>query len=632
MKTMFRLFAVIASSVTAVHGGNTTLNFGTLPSAQGWSYSGSGPDGAVFTVSGEVLTQNSLGIGGNPAYYRLNDAVNPTLRYSIAFEGRLLENEVIFPEDPRAYAVQMDLVSQAVGVGLSSQGVVVFGPSGQTLLFNNSIDTSKFHLYMLQGRPQDRTWELFVDGTRLGDGITEQGSFPNAVYFGDLTDGENARGEWAGLSVHSETRGQSGALDTTFDASALVGSVLTIAMQSDSGILVGGKFTSPETTTVRNVARLHPDGSIDRSFNTGTGPNDLVTAIAFQSDGKVLIGGSFTQVDGVVAPGIARLHSNGSVDPTFTADPVLDGDVRSIKVQADGSVLVAGSVPLLGGPSHRCLVRLYPDGRVDESFVVHIEPVYVDLGGINSIELLPDGRIYVTGLFAQINGQESAGLARLHATGTIDNTFAFAGTYGGNSLALQPDGKIIVGGQSQNNLVRVNPDGSIDGTFNVPLESGSDPVVNTIALQQDGKVLLGGVGLFLHVDEPPSAYDQTLVRVEPDGSPDEGFFSGVQVGSHGYASALSVLPDGKILVGVSEGITPLFRLMNPPSLSISSSAGAIVLRWPGYATDFTLEATPALSTPDWQPVTENPVISDGMFSVTLPTDQPIRFFRLKEQP
>lgn len=360
------------------------------------------------------------------------------------------------------------------------------------------------------------------------------------------------------LSLTSLCFAQPGSLDLAFNAGSLRGSVLAIAVQPDQRILAGG--------APRNLVRLHPDGSIDGTFQTGAGPNDVVTGIALQADGKVLVGGRFTEFAGVASPGIARLNPDGSVDTSFSAGAAPDGSVTAIKVQPDGRVLVAGEVFNYVPTSHRALVRLLPNGQADEGFHVEISPIYAEWGGIRAIELLPDGRIYVTGPFGAINGAPLYGVARLLPNGEVDSAFASRGDYAGNAIAVQPDGKVIVGGSFAGGpigVVRLNPDGSGDGTFNGPLDSGADPDVQVVALQPDGRVLLGGVNFHVFVDETPTTRDETLIRVEPDGQLDTNFLSGVQIGAHGYASALAVLRNGKILVGVRETPgTPLFRLNN----------------------------------------------------------------------
>src|SRR5262249_2824034 len=116
-------------------------------------------------------------------------------------------------------------------------------------------------------------------------------------------------------------------------------------------------FTRP------SLVRLNTNGTVDLTFNTGSGPNDTVYAIALQSDGKVLIGGEFTQVNGTPWNHLVRLNPNGSIDMTFTnLGGGMNAAVKSILVQTDGKIVVGGSFTSVNGVSQNFLTRLAADG------------------------------------------------------------------------------------------------------------------------------------------------------------------------------------------------------------------------------------------------------------------------------
>ena len=104
----------------------------------------------------------------------------------------------------------------------------------------------------------------------------------------------------------------------------------------------------------------------DESFSATVGPNagNRVESIALQPDGKILIGGLFTEVNGVTRGGVARLHPNGSLDTTFTTG-FTTSYVGAIAVQQDGKILVGGTLPAIAGLAATELVRLNPDGSTD---------------------------------------------------------------------------------------------------------------------------------------------------------------------------------------------------------------------------------------------------------------------------
>ena len=110
-----------------------------------------------------------------------------------------------------------------------------------------------------------------------------------------------------------------GSLDTMFDPGAgVAGSVLAMALQADGKVIIAGDFTSVNNVERHNIARLNDDGSLDPSFDVQTGPNEVVYAVAVQSNGKVLIGGAFTLVNGLENFMVARLETNGVVASTPT--------------------------------------------------------------------------------------------------------------------------------------------------------------------------------------------------------------------------------------------------------------------------------------------------------------------------
>ncbi|MDD2231229.1 MAG: hypothetical protein PHY48_17740, partial [Candidatus Cloacimonetes bacterium] len=286
-----------------------------------------------------------------------------------------------------------------------------------------------------------------------------------------------------------------GSLDTTFDSSSGADSIISaIAVQSDGKVLIGGEFTSYGGTTRQRVARLNSDGTLDTSFGTTTGASSNVSAIAVQSDGKVLIGGAFTSYGGTARRRVARLNSDGSLDTSFGSSfSGLDNSVSAIAVQSDGKVLIGGSFTKYGVTTRQRVARLNSDGSLDTSFG--------STTGANStvfaIALQSDGKVLIGGAFTSYGGTTRWRVARLNSDGTLDTSF---GTTMGNvsAIAVQSDGKILIGGSFTvsyggiiwQRVARLNSDGSLDTSFGS--SSGADGAVAAIALQSDGKVLIGG--------------------------------------------------------------------------------------------------------------------------------------------
>src|SRR5262249_26275139 len=150
------------------------------------------------------------------------------------------------------------------------------------------------------------------------------------------------------------------------------------------------------------IVRLNTNGTLDVAFNAGAGVNATVYALAQQSNGRILIGGDFTSVNGTLRSRLARLNANGTLDLSFDPGAGLDGSVRAILVQPDGRIVVGGSFTHAVGEVRNYLARFYADGTLDETFLA--APL---LGGDNVVYALAqqvDGKIIAGGDFTRFNG------------------------------------------------------------------------------------------------------------------------------------------------------------------------------------------------------------------------------------
>jgi uncharacterized delta-60 repeat protein len=281
-----------------------------------------------------------------------------------------------------------------------------------------------------------------------------------------------------------------GTLDIDFNPGVDGTEVTAIAIQADGKILVGGSFSSLGGVSRSNIGRLNADGTVDSNFNPGA--SSTVTSIVVQQDGKILVGGWFSQLGGQSRIRIGRLNANGTLDTDF--NPTASGfNVQSIGVQADGKILVGGNFSSLGGVSRSNLGRLNTDGSLDSSFAPNASSV------VSSIVVREDGKILVGGGFTELNGQSRFRIGLLNVDGTLDASFSGSGGVNSwvYSLAVQEDGKILVGGtfttlggQPRSRIGRLNADGTLDTDFDLP--GGANDRVSVIALIEDGTALVGG--------------------------------------------------------------------------------------------------------------------------------------------
>src|SRR6266851_5331043 len=162
--------------------------------------------------------------------------------------------------------------------------------------------------------------------------------------------------------------GQPGSLDPSFAPLPGVDqSVFAIAIQPDGRIVIGGDFTAVNGTPRKGIARLNSNGLLDSGFDPGLGPNDQVSAVALQGD-KIIIGGYFTAVAGTNQGYIARLNTNGTLDTTFNAGAGADGPVVALAVQPDGKILLGGAFGTINLAPRTNIARLNSNGSLDTDF------------------------------------------------------------------------------------------------------------------------------------------------------------------------------------------------------------------------------------------------------------------------
>lgn len=358
---------------------------------------------------------------------------------------------------------------------------------------------------------------------------------------------------------HIARLNENGSFDSTFNqgtgvAAGLVTSVNAIAIQPDGKLLIGGDFNTYNGTPRNRIARLNIDGSVDNTFNSAAGANNTVHAIAIQPNGKILVGGSFTNFFGITRNKLVRLNADGSVDSSFNVNSaVFSGNVLStavfaIECQPDGKILIGGYFTSQNGITRTGLVRLNADGSLDQAFNTgtHLSTVY-------AIALQPDGKVIIGGAFSGFNSSRRS-LARLNTNGMLDSTFNQNNGLQGNfltssihSIGIQPDGKVLIGGEfttfsgiPSNRITRIFANGTLDTTFNPGL-SGANNKVSHLFIQPNGQVLISGTF---------STYNfrtsHCLALLNADGSRDSMF--NPSTGTNGDLLAVVVQPDGKVII------------------------------------------------------------------------------------
>jgi uncharacterized delta-60 repeat protein len=384
-----------------------------------------------------------------------------------------------------------------------------------------------------------------------------------------------------------------GDLDSSFDGDGrattnfqdTIDEAHAVATQPDGKIVTAGTTQISDTDYDFSVARYNSDGSPDTTFGggdgrvtTGLGGNyiDVAEAVAIQPDGKILAVGHWAGNDFAAV----RYNPDGSLDTSFGGDGIvthgfgLADKAFAVAIQDDGKIVMAGHANALSsGNVNFCLIRMNPDGSIDNTF---------DGDGIVTTDFFGNtdeahavamqaGKIVVAG-YAQVSGfNYDFALARYNPNGSLDNTFGggdgkvttdfFGGDDGALSMVLQPDGKIVAAGAFYSTgqgydfgLIRYLPNGDLDTSFDsdglqaVNFVGGTATEVAYGVTRQpyDGKIVAVGYAPVGGVN------DFALVRLNLNGSLDSSFGVGGKVnhdfgGGVAIGYGVAVQADGKIV-------------------------------------------------------------------------------------
>ena len=240
----------------------------------------------------------------------------------------------------------------------------------------------------------------------------------------------------------------------------------------------------------------------------------------------------------------------GSIDPAFIPALEPGADVYAVAIQPDGKILVGGSFVATGSIRVTNLARLNVDGSLDTTFN---PATAVDLGYVNSLAIQPNGRIVVGGDFYSSRSLNQGILTRLNSDGTEDSSFDYNLFIDSavNAIVLQPDGKIVIGGlfvvvdfALRRNIARLNPDGTLDYAFDACVAASDGSGASSLALQTDGKIIAAGNFSFsTGTTRTGIARLQDCGDLDPDYAPEPG------VDSTNGVFVVRLRPDNTLLFG-----------------------------------------------------------------------------------
>ncbi len=256
-------------------------------------------------------------------------------------------------------------------------------------------------------------------------------------------------------------------------------------------MVVGGLVSSVNGEPGNNLFRLAPGGRREAkdSFNPGTGPNNHVNTIAIQPDGKILIGGNFTSVNSQPRNGYARLNRDGTLESSsaFKVGTGADANVNSIALQSDGKILIGGAFSSVNGQARRGIARLFADGTVEP--LSGFDTTSSVTSGIMSMNIQDDGLILLGGKRLLPNGSLNNGFQLPSNPGGSLITTAVIDPAGDYALG----GRYFVQGVPMNTAWGVRRMSAVNGLFlSLPNPPDNSEIVWSLALQANGKTVAGG--------------------------------------------------------------------------------------------------------------------------------------------
>jgi uncharacterized delta-60 repeat protein len=344
----------------------------------------------------------------------------------------------------------------------------------------------------------------YIDGVSINDiasymGTTITPPLPDYLYVG---------GAFTTYNQPSYSRilrtDLSGSVDTSFNmgSTGANNAILCMVTQSDGKIIIGGTFTSYSGSNSSQIARINIDGTRDTSFNVGTGFNNTVYDLKLQSDGKVIVTGAFTTYSGSTRNRIARLNTNGTYDTTYNIGTGLNQNGFAVAIQSDDKAVVVGNsmTTYSGSAIGTGSLRINTNGTLDTTFNTGTGFTATTRVGY-AVDIQSDGKIVIGHGATEYSGSTVTRLMRLNTNGTLDTTFN-PGVINNSVLAvkIQPDQKILINGlfnslsgSIQNNLARILSNGNRDASYNVGGGTNGATInaINGFSLDSTGNVYIG---------------------------------------------------------------------------------------------------------------------------------------------
>ncbi len=378
-----------------------------------------------------------------------------------------------------------------------------------------------------------------------------------------------------------------GGLNTTISNLSVDAAVRTVAVQADGKMLIGGSFSSVLGATHTRIARLNTDYTIDETFDVGTGANNNVRKILVQADQKILVAGWLSDLNGNPAAGkIVRLNSDGTIDGTFTYNEPVLGNIEDMALQADGKIIIVGSISSVHETARAGIARLNTDGTHDLTF----DPGTGLDGTAYAVDIDSFGDIYVGGAFTSFNGNAANRVVRINTDGSYDAGFdSSVGANGQvNDLTVDGSDEVYIAGAFTTYAgagafygARINADGTHDAGFDMSVGFSTTTTVVQII---DSKVYYGGNFLTFN-----GVSRTRFVKLETNGTEDTAFNTVASTATNTVFDVALTSEDRLVVVGNFTAISGFTRfrvaeiLIDEYIVSYSANTGGSI---DGTATQF----------------------------------------------
>jgi uncharacterized delta-60 repeat protein len=194
------------------------------------------------------------------------------------------------------------------------------------------------------------------------------------------------------------------------------GSINRSHLLADDKLLIAGNFTTYGGQNITRIARLNIDGTLDLSFNPGAGPDQVISDFVVLPDGKILCAGNFSKFNGIKASGLVRLNADGSVDPTFNAGDGADGYINRLSLLPGGNIAAAGSFRKFAGITRNNFVVLTADGAVHRTYNTNGGITFSGNAGLGQVwKVLPmtgKNALLMVGTFSQFDYRQANRIVR----------------------------------------------------------------------------------------------------------------------------------------------------------------------------------------------------------------------------